>query len=106
MNPLFEKILYQLNLHPKAETDSGVSLAPVEAESEIAFKVKKHLDGKYSFEVRSEKSNDKELDAYAKWLAGSMVRSLRKFDDAIREVEDPEGIEKWDFQTLAQAIED
>lgn len=105
MNPLFERILYQLNPRPKANTDPGVSPAPVAAESTINFKLKRHLDGKYSFEVKSEKSKDKKLDAYAKWLAGSIVRSLRKFNEIASYV-DPEGIEKSSWEELAQTIED
>ena len=106
MNPLFEKILYQLKLHaPDEEISDPGTLAPAIVESDFIFKLKRHADGKYSFEVRSEKSGDKKLDAYAKWLAGSIVRSLSKFNEIASYV-DPEGIEKSSWEDLAQAIED
>jgi hypothetical protein len=113
MNAFLEHLLYKSVKHPKkisSLTDVEiekqkelVSQFPVEEESAIIFKVKRHLDGKYSFEVRSEKSNDEELDAYAKWLAGSFARSLKKFDE-IASVSDPEDISKSTFQNTLGEI--
>ena len=109
MNPFFEQLFFRTSsAHEEAKTQATKtkqklypSLSPVVDESAIHFKIQKHLDGKYSFALRSEKSNDKELDNYAKWLAGSFAKSLQALDE-VCSLDDPEEIANSTFDTTVK----
>ena len=104
MNPLMEQTLYQnLPADPPGGnpavfdevleqwTGKEISQEPVDKEAKIEFVLTRHTDGKFSARITQVLAGDKEVDNYAKWLAGSFARSLAHLE-SIATVDDPESI--------------
>jgi len=82
---------------PRSMDDAGfpesvpITDSPVVEESSITFSIRKHGNGKYSCKISQIPCEDSELDDYAKWLAGSLARSMMKFEELVG-VDDPDGV--------------
>ena len=104
MNALIEQLFYQRQV-PEPQhgdpaildkliqewADKPISHEPVVDETKIEFTLAKHRDGSYSAKIVHVPAEDKEVDDYGKWLAGSFVRSLAALESIVQ-VDDPENI--------------
>ena len=106
MNALLEQLLYgkivpepvKDRVDPELFDDmvrkwsnKGISQAPIDKEAKIEFTLSRHADGKYSAKITQVPAEDKEVDDYAKWLAGSFATALASLE-SIAGVDDPDKI--------------
>ena len=111
MNALLEQLLYgkivpehvKDRVNPELFDDmvrkwsnKEISQAPIAKEAKIEFTLSRHTDGKYSVKIAQVPAEDKEVDDYAKWLAGSFAAALASLE-SIAGVDDPENIEATKF---------